>query len=158
MTPNLRRLMLLICVIFAWTGAAEAAEHQTGAVDRNAPISFRTLDGDILQVDLDEIWRIRAAIGRDEPAGSTVIDYAFERLFVGDPLETVVEEIRLRRDLRQFTLPSGAPIYIFPEKIIGIKRSIPNQHHPNSRSILIAREGEQQVQESRQAIRDSLGK
>jgi hypothetical protein len=158
MPTLLRSLSLLICVLFGWTGAADAAEQQAKAVERNAPISFRTLDGDSLQVDLDQIWRIRAAITRDEPAGATVIDYAFERLFVGDPLETVVEKIREQRDIKQFTLPSGAPIFIFPEKIIGIKRSIPNQHHRNTRSILIAREGEQQVQESRQAIRDLLGK
>ena len=40
--------------------------------------------------------------------------------------------------------------------MIGINRPIPHQHHENSHSIIIAREGQQQVQETRQAITDAL--
>jgi hypothetical protein len=158
MTPNLRFFWLLICCLVGLTSAADAVEQRAKLVDRTAIISFQTLDGDIEQIDLDQIWRIRAASTRDEPVGATVIDYAFERLFVKDPLEKVVEQIGKQRDVKQFTLPSGAPVYIIAEKVIGITRAIPAQHHPNSKSIINAREGALQVQESRQTIRDALGK
>jgi hypothetical protein len=81
-----------------------------------------------------------------------------ERVFVNDPLEKVVGRIGEHRHVRRFTLPSGAPVYIVAEKVIGIARALPNQHHRKSRSIIIAREGQQQVQETRQAVRDAIGK
>jgi hypothetical protein len=119
-------------------------------------ISFGTLDGDVQQVELNEVWRIRGASGREEPSGAVIIDYAFERLFVKDTLENVVGKVRDQRRIERFTLPGGAPVYIAPDKVIGVMRAIPGQHHENTRSIIIAREGQQQVRETRDAIRDLL--
>jgi hypothetical protein len=33
-----------------------------------------------------------------------------------------------------------------------VSRPIPAQHHQNTKSVIVAREGEQQVQESRQSV------
>ena len=156
MTQNIRFLCLALCCLI-WAGAAGAVENQAETSDRNAIISFETLDGGVEQINLDQVWRIRAALTSDEPAGVTVIDYAFERLFVRDRLETVIDKLRTQRNIKQFTLPSGDPVYIVPEKIVGIQRALRNQHHQNSKSILIAREGGQQVQESRETVREMLG-
>ena len=117
---------------------------------------FTTLDNDTQNINAEQIWRVRSASISDEPAGSIVIDYGDERIFVKGSLDNVVEKIRTQRELRKFTSPSGAPIYIAPDKVIGINRPIPHQHHENSHSIIIAREGQQQVQETRQAITDAL--
>lgn len=136
-----------------------------GALDRPAPgseadarIFLHTLDGDMQQVDIDEIWRIRLASGKDEPAGAIVIDYAFERLYVKAPLDLLVADIRGKRKIERFTSPSGASVYILPGKVISISRPIATQHHPNTKAIIIAREGQQQVQETRDVVRAALGK
>ncbi len=157
MTQNIRLFCFVLCCLMVWAGAASAVENQADAADRSAIISFETLDGGVEQINLDQVWRIRASLTSDEPAGVTVIDYAFERLFVRDRLDTVIEKLRTQRNLKQFTLPSGDPVYIVPEKIVGIQRALRNQHHQNSKSILIAREGGQQVQESRETVREMLG-
>jgi hypothetical protein len=75
-----------------------------------------------------------------------------ERMLVND-LEKVVGRVGERRRVKRFTPPSGAPVYL-----IGIARALPNPHHRRSRSIIIARVGQQQVQESREAVRDATGK
>jgi len=66
--------------------------------------------------------------------------------------------VRGQRDIKPFTLPSGAPVYIVTGKVIGINRPIPQQDHQNSRAVIVMREGRQQVQETREAIRQSLEK
>ena len=142
----------------AWTSAAGAIAQEGKTAASNGTISFHTLDGDIQQVSVDEIWRVRQAAGQEEPPGSIVVDYAFERLFVKDPLQGIVDDIRKQRKIERFTSPSGAPIYFVTDKIIGIMRAMPNQHHPNSKSIIIGREGQQQVRESRDTVRKTLGK
>lgn len=158
MRSCVRFLALLILVAIGSAGAAGAVQHQGSTADPNIGLSFHTLDGDVQQVNVDEIWRVRGASGHDEPAGSVVIDYAFERLFVKESLDSVIDTIRNRRKIEKFTSPSGAPIYIMADKVIGIARALPIEHHQNSKSILIAREGQQQVQESREAVRQALGK
>ena len=151
-------LTLLLSFLMAWASTVGAIAQEKKTADPNVTISFHTLDGDIQQVSVDEIWRVRQAAGQEEPAGSIVVDYAFERLFVKDPLQGIVDDIRKQRKIERFTSPSGAPIYFVTDKIIGIMRAMPNQHHPNSKSIIIGREGQQQVQESRDAVRETLGK
>jgi hypothetical protein len=79
-------------------------------------------------------------------------------MFVNDPLKKGGRPHGERRHVKRFTPPSGAPVYIVSEKVIGIARALPNQHHCKSTSIIIAREGQQQVQETRQAVRDATGK
>jgi hypothetical protein len=158
MRTPVRRFTLLISLLICFASAAEAIAQQGKAANPDGETSFHTLDGDLQQVNVEEIWRVRESTGVDEPTGAIVIDYAFERLYVKDRLENVVNTIRSQRKIEKFTSPSGAPIYITPEKVIGISRALPLQHHQNSKSIIIAREGQQQVQESREAVRAALGK
>ena len=40
----------------------------------------------------------------------------------------------------------------------GILRAIPNLSHPNAHAIIVSREGRTQVQETREAINQALGK
>lgn len=158
MQSRIRRLALLLPLLLAWAGVAGAIERQGEAAGPGVTMSFHTLDGDVQQVRVDEIWRVREAAGVEEPAGAIVVDYAFERLFVKDPLDGIVDDIRKHRKFEKFTSPSGAPVYFAAEKVIGISRAMPNQHHPKSKSIIIAREGQQQVQESRETVQQALGK
>jgi len=62
------------------------------------------------------------------------------------------------RPLKKFTLPGGAPVYIVTSKVIGITRSIAHLHHQNAHAVIVAREGQTQVQESREAISEALVK
>jgi hypothetical protein len=159
MKRPLHHFALLIALLASQAMAANTAGAQTQSeIAANVQLSFRTLDGDMQQVNVDEIWRIRAASTRDEPVGTIVINYAYERIFVKDTLENVVDKVRQHSDIRKFTLPSGAPVYIVTSKVISINRPIPQQDHQNSRSVIVVREGRQQVQESREAIRESLVK
>ena len=159
MRSRVHLLTLVLALFIGGAGASKAAEQEGKvAADPAGKISLHTLDGDVQQVNVDEIWRVRGPSGRDEPAGAVIVDYAFERLFVKGPLESVVHDIGNQRKIVKFTSPSGAPIYILPEKVIGISRALPYQHHANSKSIIIAREGQQQVQEPRDSVRDALGK
>jgi hypothetical protein len=166
MTPL--QLTLSAAILIGCMGAAIAQQSlQQGpnqgqerptptATDPHAQLSFHTLDDDVQQVSVDQIWRIRAASTRDEPAGSIVVDYGWTRVFVKDSLENVVGKLRSYRDVIKFTSPSGEPIFIPRDKITGITRPIANQHHQKSKSIVVAREGQQQVQESRETIIDAM--
>ena len=156
MQLSIRRLTLAIALLTAFIGTAVAADRPERTAD--ARISLHTLDGDVQQVDVNEIWRVRTASTSDEPPGAVVIDFAFERLYVKDTLDDVVALIRNSHKIEKFTSPSGAPVYILPGKVIGISRPIPSQHHPSTKAIIIAREGQQQVQETRDAVREALGK
>jgi hypothetical protein len=151
-------LALMVSLLFLGASAAWAAETQDKPANPHAEITLHTLDGDVQQVNIDEIWRVREASGRDEPSGSIMVDYAFERVFVKEPLNTIIDGIRAQRKVEKFTSPVGAPVYIVADKVIGISKALPFQHHPNTKAIIIAREGQQQVQESRDAVRDALGK
>jgi hypothetical protein len=147
---SLGRFLTLAIALLVFASAAGA--------NPNASMSLHTPDGDVQQVNIDEIWRVRESSGGDEPPGTQVIDYAFERLYVTDSLDSIINSIRSQRRIEKFTSPSGAPIYIVAEKVIGIARALPYQHHQNSKSLIIAREGQQQVREARDAVREALGK
>ena len=146
--------LLLTCLV-SWTALAETDERQSAD---GAQLTFRTMDDNTQQVNPDEIWRIRGAATSDEPPGAIVIDYAFERLYVKDSLANVVEKVSGMRPLKKFTLPGGAPVYIVPSKVIGITRAIAHQSHPNAHAVIVAREGQTQVQESPEAIKEALMK
>ena len=62
------------------------------------------------------------------------------------------------RPLKKFTLPNGAPVYIVAAKVTGVTRAIPHQHHPNAHAIIVSREGQTQVQETREAISEALAR
>ena len=161
-TTTARKCLLAISVSVLMSAAgapvatAEPSEHPIKVLDRSTQLLFTTLDNGTQDINPDEIWRVRAASTSDEPPGSIVIDYGFERIYVKDSLDNVVAKIRAQRDLRKFTTPGGAPIYIAPDKVIGVNRPIAHEHHQNSNAIIIVKEGQQQVQETRQAITDVL--
>ena len=154
-------LQTLLCLCLV-SGTAAAEETDTRPPAAIAPqgtrLTFQTLDGDTQQVSLDEIWRIRATSTTDEPTGAIVIDYAFERVYVKESLASVVEKVGGVRPLKKFTLPAGKPVYIVAVKVTGVTRAIPHQHHPNAHAIIVSREGQTQVQETREAISEALVK
>ncbi len=127
-------------------------------VAEGGQLTFQTLDGDTQQVNPDEIWRIRTASTSDEPPGAIVIDYAFDRVYVKESLASVVEKVGGVRPLKKFTLPAGGPVYIVPAKVTGVTRVIPQVHHPNAHAVIVSREGQTQVQETREAISEALAK
>lgn len=158
MTSALYPLVVFIGLVTGLPASTDAAPRPAAGATSEVQLSFETLDGDVQQVNVDEIWRVRPASTRDEPAGAVVINYAYERIFVKDSLENVIDKIRQQRDIKKFTLPSGGPVYIVASKVIGINRPIPQQDHQNSKAVIVVREGRQQVQESREAIREALAK
>ena len=50
------------------------------------------------------------------------------------------------------------PVYIVAAKVTGVTRAIPQHHHPNAHAIIVSREGQTQVQETREAISEALVK
>jgi hypothetical protein len=159
MKSSLSVLALLCFCLVSWTAAAETDKRHPAAIaPQGAELTFQTLDGDTQQVNSEEIWRIRATSTSDEPPGATVIDYAFERLYVKESLVSVVEKVGGVRPLEKFTLPAGAPVYIVATKVTGVTRAIPHQSHPNAHAIIVSREGQTQVQETPEAISEELAK
>jgi len=148
--------LLSFCPV-TWTAEAqETDKHDPAAKAPQVQLTFQTLDGDTQQVNSEEIWRIRATSTSDEPPGAVVIDYAFERVYVKESLASVVEKVGGVRPLKKFTLPTGGPVYIVATKVTGVTRAIPHVHHPNAHAIIISREGQTQVQETREAINQEL--
>ena len=160
MRSSLPLLALLCLCLLSWTVAAEETDARPPAAiaPQGTQLTFQTLDGDTQQVSPNEIWRIRATFTSDEPPGAIVIDYGFERVYVKESLATVVEKVGGLRVLKKFTLPGGAPVYIVAAKVIGVTRAIPQQHHPNAHAIIVSREGQTQVRETREAISETLAK
>ena len=73
--------LLSFCPV-TWTAEAQETDDAARLALPGAQLTFRTLDDNTQQVNADEIWRIRGTATGDEPPGSIVIDYAFERLYV----------------------------------------------------------------------------
>ena len=86
--------LLSFCPV-TWTAEAQETDKHdpTAMAPQGVQLTFRTMDDNTQQVNPDEIWRIRGAATSDEPPGSIVIDYAFERLYVKDSLANVVEKV-----------------------------------------------------------------
>jgi hypothetical protein len=104
-------------------------------------------DGGTQVVQFSEIWRIRRAFASDEPAGTTVIDFANNRLFVASPVAGLVSDIGKKVPLGQFTAPNGEIIYMATGKITDISKALPGLHNPASKSVIGTRDGAQQVAE-----------
>ena len=159
MKSSLSGLALLCFCLVSWTAAAETDKRHPAAIaPQSALLTFQTLDGATQQVNPDEIWRIRATSASGEPPSAIVIDYGFERVYVKESLASVVEKVDGVRPLKKFTLPGGAPVYIVAAKVTGVTRSIPHLHHPSAHAIIVAREGQTQVQETPEAILEALVK
>jgi hypothetical protein len=54
--------------------------------------------------------------------------------------------------------PAAGPVYIVATKVTGVTRAIPHLSHPNAHAIIVSREGQTQVQETREAINEALVK
>ena len=155
-------VLALLCFALGFSTAALAQETDQRDPPAIAPqgtqLTFQTLDGDTRQVNPGEIWRIRATSTSDEPPGAIVIDSAFQRVYVKESLASVVEKVGGVQPLKKFTLPGGRPVYLVAAKVTGVTRVIPHQHHPNAHAIIVAREGQTQVQETREAVNEALEK
>jgi hypothetical protein len=102
-------------------------------------------DGGKQVVQFNEIWRVRRAFASDEPAGTSVIDFANNRLFVATPLPSLVADIGKSIAIVQFTAPNGEAIYMAANKISDIFNSLPGLHNPLSKTVIGTRDGTQQV-------------
>jgi hypothetical protein len=102
-------------------------------------------DGGKQVIQFNEIWRIRRAFASDEPAGTAVIDFANNRLFVATPLPSLVADIGKNVAIVQFTAPNGETIYMVANKISDIFNSLPGLHNPLSKTVIGTRDGTQQV-------------
>jgi len=110
-------------------------------------------DGGTQVVQFGEIWRIRRAFASDEPRGTTVIDFADNRLFVATPLATLAGDAGKKIPLVQFTAPNGEIIYMAAKKVTDISDALPGLHNPLSKTVIGTRDGAQQVLEAADAAK-----
>ncbi len=99
-------------------------------------------------VQFGEIWRLRKAFASDEPAGTTVIDFANTRLFVATALDTLVADLGKKVPMTKLTAPNGEIIYMVASKVTDIYNSLPGLHNPASKAVVGTRDGTQQVLEA----------
>ena len=117
----------------------------TGLSDSGLVVHLR--DGGTQVVQFGEIWRIRKAFVSDEPAGTTVIDFANNRLFVAMPLDGVLDDLGKKVPLTKLTAPNGEVIYMVASKVTDISNALPGLHNPASKAVIGTRDGTQQVLE-----------
>jgi hypothetical protein len=103
-------------------------------------------------VQFRDIWRIRKALATGEPGGTTVIDYAGNRLFVAARLSDVIAAARGKLALTKFTAPNGQAIYLSAAKVTGVSHALPALHSPLSKTVIGTASGSQQVQEPTAAV------
>jgi hypothetical protein len=123
----------------------------TGQLDEGVVVDLQ--GGGTQVVEFGEIWRIRRAFASDEPKGTSVIDFANNRLFVATPIGGLVSDIGKKIPLGQFTAPNGEIVYIAAGKITGISNALPGLHNPASKSVIGTRDGAQQVLEPADAAK-----
>ena len=80
-----------------------------------------------------------------QPAGTTVIDFADNRLFVVSPVANVVGDVGKKIPLAQFTAPNGEIVYMAAGKVTDIAAALPGLHNPASKAVIGTRDGTQQV-------------
>jgi hypothetical protein len=118
----------------------------TGLAQDGVIVDLR--DGGKQVVQFAEIWRIRRAFASDEPAGTAVIDFANNRLFVATPLANLIADIGKNVAVVQFRAPNGETVYMAANKITDIFNSLPGLHNPLSKTVIGTRDGTQQVLEA----------
>jgi len=123
----------------------------TGLADDGIVVDLR--DGGTQVVQYGEIWRIRRAFASDEPAGTTVVDFANNRLFVATPLAGLISDAGKKIPLVQFTAPNGEAIYMAANKVTDISNALPGLHNPLSKTVIGTRDGTQQVTEAADAAK-----
>jgi hypothetical protein len=114
--------------------------------DDGIVVSLR--DGGAQVVQFGEIWRVRKAFVSDEPAGTSVIDFANTRLFVATPLDALLEDLGKKVPLTKLTAPNGQMIYMVANKVTDIYNALPGLHNPASKAVIGTRDGTQQVLEA----------
>ncbi len=139
-------------------GASRPARGPTNFLGRRYPGKVTVLSDDGIVVNLREggtqvvqfaqIWRIRRAFASDEPTGTSVIDFANNRLFVAMPLDGVVGGVSKKVPLTKLTAPNGDAVYIAANKVTDISNSLPGLHNPASKAVIGTRDGAQQVLEA----------
>ncbi len=117
----------------------------TGVADDGVAVDLR--DGGKQVVQFGEMWRIRRAFASDEPANTTVIDFANNRLFVATPVASLIGNVGKKIRVVQFTAPNGENIYMAADKITDIFNALPGLHNPLSKTVIGTRDGTQQVLE-----------
>jgi hypothetical protein len=137
--------------------APRAAHGPTNFLGRDHPGKVTGLAGEGIVVNLreggtqvvqfGEIWRIRRAFASDEPTGTSVIDFANNRLFVAMPLADVIGGVGKKVPLTKLTAPNGDTIYMVANKVTDISRALPGLHNPASKAVIGTRDGAQQVVE-----------
>lgn len=115
----------------------------TGLADDGVQVDLR--DGGKQVVEFSEIWRLRRAFVSDEPAGTSVIDFANNRLFVATPFPDLVASVGKKIALTKLTAPNGEIIYIAAAKVTDISGALPGLHNPSSKTVIGTRDGTQQV-------------
>jgi hypothetical protein len=166
--------LLLAALLTALVADGAAAQAPAGRIvngpknilGRNHPGRITQIEGEGLTVDLrdggvqsvqfDQIWRIRRAFASDEPTGTSVIDFANNRLFVTTPLQTLVEELSKKVPITKLTAPNGDAIYMVASKVTDISNALPGLHNPLSKSVIGTRDGIQQVVEPADAARQII--
>jgi hypothetical protein len=118
----------------------------TGLSDDGIAVSLK--EGGAQVVQLAEIWRLRRSFASDEPAGTSVIDFANNRLFVGTPLAELVTSLGKKVAITKLTAPNGEIIYMVAGKVTDISRALPGLHNPASKAVVGTRDGTQQVSEA----------
>ena len=118
----------------------------TGVSSDGLVVNLR--DGGTQVVQFGEIWRIRKAFVSDEPVGTTVIDFANNRLFVAMPLDGVIGDLGKKVPITKLTAPNGEMIYMVANKVTDISNALPGLHNPASKAVIGTRDGTQQVLEA----------
>jgi hypothetical protein len=146
--------------------AGRLANGPTNVLGRTHPGRVTEIAGEGLTVDLkggglqavqfSEIWRIRRAFASDEPPGTTVIDFANNRLFVVTPIDDLIEGVGKKVPITKLTAPNGEAIYMVASKITDISNALPGLHNPLSKTVNGTRDGTQQVLEPADAARRSI--
>ncbi len=154
-------------MVWAQGPAGRATSGPTNIIGRGHPGRISGVTGDGLTVGLQngssqmvafgEIWRIRAAFASDEPAGTSVIDAANNRLFVTTPLASLVEDVGRNMPLAKMTAPNGDAVYLAAAKVTDISNALPGTHNPLSRAVVGTRDGTQQVLEPVDVARRAVG-
>ena len=117
----------------------------TGLADEGLIVNLR--DGGTQVVQFGEIWRIRKSFASDEPRGTSVIDFANNRLFVAMPLDGLIGGLGKKVPLTKLTAPNGDIVYMVASKVTDISHSLPGLHNPASKAVIGTRDGTQQVLE-----------
>lgn len=117
----------------------------TGLDDEGILVDLR--DGGKQVVQFAEIWRIRRAFASDEPQGTSVIDFANNRLFVATPLDDLVGNLGKKVPITKLTAPNGEIVYMVASKVTDISKALPGLHNPASKAVVGTRDGIQQVLE-----------